>query len=275
MNASRQSPPADVAGIATTFGDLTGGTDGTDAGRPPLVFLHGLTFDRRIWAPVLREYRAIDPTRKILNLDLPGHGESPAAPAHDLEVVIPIVHRAIQAAGLGPPVIVGHSISAVIATVYAAQFPCRGVVNVDQSLKVAPFARFVQSLATQLRGPDFPGTWRLFEASFHTELLPADMRELVATTSQPRQDIVVSYWQDLLERDPADVAELARASLAELYAEKLPYVIVAGADPDPAYSDWLSRVLPLAQVVVWPGSGHFPHLAHPGRFAALLTATPP
>jgi pimeloyl-ACP methyl ester carboxylesterase len=32
----------------------------------------------------------------------------------------------------------------------------------------------------------------------------------------------------------------------------------------------MNRELPQSEVVVWPGGGHFPHLAQPGRFAALL-----
>ncbi len=32
-------------------------------------------------------------------------------------------------------------------------------------------------------------------------------------------------------------------------------------------------MLPHAELEVWPGSGHFPHLADPERFAAMLKAT--
>jgi pimeloyl-ACP methyl ester carboxylesterase len=46
--------------------------------RPPLVLLHGLTFGRSLGRPSLAELRRIDPRRRILTLDLPGHGTSPA-----------------------------------------------------------------------------------------------------------------------------------------------------------------------------------------------------
>jgi hypothetical protein len=36
--------------------------------------------------------------------------------------------------------------------------------------------------------------------------------------------------------------------------------------------DRLSHVLPQLAVRVWPGSGHFPRLASPGRFARCLAA---
>jgi pimeloyl-ACP methyl ester carboxylesterase len=52
----------------------------------------------------------------------------------------------------------------------------------------------------------------------------------------------------------------------------VPY-LVAGADLDPDYQKWLKKALPNATVIVWPGSGHFSHLAHPDRFTECLAAT--
>jgi pimeloyl-ACP methyl ester carboxylesterase len=108
--------------------------------RPPLVLLHGLTFDRSLWRPSLAELRRIDPGRRVLALDLPGHGASPAWPSYGIESVAHGVHRAAEEARLRSPVVVGHSIAAVIATVYAARYPTRGIINVDQPLQVARFA---------------------------------------------------------------------------------------------------------------------------------------
>jgi pimeloyl-ACP methyl ester carboxylesterase len=50
------------------------------------------------------------------------------------------VHWAAREAKLRSLVVVGHSIGAVIATVYAARYPACGVVNVDQWLQVEPVA---------------------------------------------------------------------------------------------------------------------------------------
>jgi 2-polyprenyl-6-methoxyphenol hydroxylase-like FAD-dependent oxidoreductase len=48
---------------------------------------------------------------------------------------------------------------------------------------------------------------------------------------------------------------------------------LAGHEVEPDYQAWLDRVLPQVAFMVWPGSGHFPHLAHPRRFAECLAAT--
>jgi pimeloyl-ACP methyl ester carboxylesterase len=53
----------------------------------------------------------------------------------------------------------------------------------------------------------------------------------------------------------------------------VPYRYIAGDEPPPGYRQWLGQQLPAATIEVWPGSGHFPHLAQPGRFAELLAAT--
>jgi pimeloyl-ACP methyl ester carboxylesterase len=157
--------------------------------------------------------------------------------------------------------------------VYAARYPARGVVNVDQWLQIEPVARLVQSQAGQTRGPGFPAIWEMFEASMHMELLPSAAQELLRSARYLRQDLITGYWRELLERPVAELAGDVAAMLAGLRAAKVPYLFIAGHDVEPEYQDWLNHALPRARVTVWPGSGHFPRLAHPRRFAECLTAT--
>jgi pimeloyl-ACP methyl ester carboxylesterase len=252
---------------------LAGADSGNLDRRPPLVLLHGLTFDRSLWNPVLAELDRVDPGRRVLALDLPGHGQSPRWPFYDLESVADGVHRAVEQAQLESPVVVGHSISAIIATLYAARHPSRGVVNVDQSLQVSPFARLVRSLADKLRGPAFPAVWEMFETSMQIERLPESAQTLVRSTSRPRQELVLGYWQQLLERPIDEIVDLAAAALTALRDARVPYLLVAGDPLEPDYQQWLSETLPQVEVDVWARSGHFPQLAHPERFAQRLAIT--
>ena len=258
---------------ARLFARLAGDLNGDPDDRAPLILLHGLTFDRAMWRPALAELATIDPGRRVLAVDLPGHGHSPAWPSYDAEGVAEAVHRAALAAKLPAPVLVGHSVAAMIATVYAARYPARGVVNVDQWLQIEPIARLVQSQAGQIRGPGFPAIWEMFEASMHMELLPSAAQELLRSARYLGQDLITGYWRELLERPVAELASDVAAMLAGLRAAKVPYLFIAGHDVEPEYQDWLNHALPRARVTVWPGSGHFPHLAHPRRFAECLTAT--
>jgi pimeloyl-ACP methyl ester carboxylesterase len=260
-------------GTVRTLAGLAADDFGDADGRPPLVLLHGLTFDRSMWAPALAALRKIDPGRRVMALDLPGHGESAGWSSYGVESVADGIHRAVDQAQLGSPVVVGHSIAAVIATVYAARYPTRGVVNVDQPLQVAGFAGMVRSLADQLRGPGFPAVWEMFAASMHMDLLPESAQNLLRSTCDPRQDLVLGYWREVLERPVDELVDLATAGLTAVRAAALPYLVVAGADLEPDYQQWLKEMVPQATVTVWPASGHFPHLAHPDRFAQCLAAT--
>ena len=257
----------------TDFGGLAGELSGWPDGRPPLVLLHGLTFDHTMWLPALAELRTTDPDRHVLALDLPGHGGSPAWPRYDLDSVAAAVHATVTAARLPEPVIVGHSMAAVIATVYAAGYPARGVVNVDQWLLVEEYAAAVKPLAGEIRGGGFAAAWRLFEDSMHADVLPEEARKLLRPVSSVRQDVVAGYWREAMDR-PADefAADLA-AAIAKVRANGTGYLFIAGHEVEPGYRDWLSQELPQAAVEVWPGSGHFPHLAYPARFAGCLAAT--
>ncbi len=257
----------------TTLAGLGAYDVGESDDRPPLILLHGLTFDHTMWLPTLAELDGIDHGRRALALDLPGHGASATSESYDIESVAEVVHRAVGEAGLDAPVIVGHSLAAIVASVYAARFPTCGVVNVDQSLQTAPFSRFLQSIAEQLRGPNFPAMWEQFLASMHIDLLPHAGQELVRSTSNPEQDLVLGYWRDVLERPMNELLEWTEERLAALRAAATHYVVVAGSEPEAEYREWLGQKLPQATVTVFPGSGHFPHLAHPDRFAKCLAET--
>ena len=260
------SEPRRLAGLAA---DDYGESDD----RRPLVLLHGLTFDRSMWRPALDELRRIDPGRRALALDLPDHGESAPLPSYAMEEVVDVVHQAVEEAQLESPVIVGHSVSGIIATIYATRHTTSGVVNVDQTLQTAQFGEFARSIEDKLRGPEFPAVWEMFLASMHIELLPPSAQELVRSTCDPRQDLVLGYWNEILKRPAAELAAATETGHAVLRAAGRPYLIVAGDEPEPDYRRWLNDTLPQATFIAWPGSGHFPHLAHPDLFAECLATT--
>jgi pimeloyl-ACP methyl ester carboxylesterase len=252
-----------------TFDDLAGTLTGPAGDRPPLVLLHGLTFDRRQWAPLLRELDAREPGRRVLTLDLPGHGESPRQPDYHMARVAGLVARAVSAAGLEAPVVVGHSIGAVIATEYAAVFPARGVVNLDQPLLPGPFGALVRGAEPALNGPEWRAFWDRLLDGMGIASLPAKMRALVAQTSAPRADLLLGYWDEIMRGTDAVIAAQRRDHLAAIAARGIGYRWVTSAQPPPAYAQWLCDALPAIEITVLPGS-HFPHLAHSGELAAML-----
>jgi pimeloyl-ACP methyl ester carboxylesterase len=262
------------SGKSRTFAGMAGDLLGRPGDRAPLVLLPGLTFDRRIWRPVLEHLHDLDPDRQILTLDLPGHGDSPPQSPHTIEHVVELVKCAVEEAGLSRPVLVGHSMGGGIASMYAARHPAGGVVNVDAIPVIAPFVRLIQSMIDAGTGAGVAVAWAVMEQSFRTDLLPAPMRLLVADNSRPSEDLILSYWQELLRGTPEQADDGISAGMAAVAARAVPYLLICGARPAPEVDERLETLMAsIATVEVWDGCGHFPHLAHPARFAHRLAAT--
>jgi pimeloyl-ACP methyl ester carboxylesterase len=255
------------------LGSLAVDIDGGGDAAPPLVLLHGLTFDRSMWRPIRERVSTVNPARQIVAFDLPGHGGSDPQVDYRVDAVAATVHQAVSEVGVAAPVVVGHSVSGLIATVYAARYATRGVVNVDQPLDVTAFAELVRSLEVRLHGPDFPALWGMFEASFHAELLPSEMQELVRSVTHVDRDVVLGYWRQIFELSTPALLALVDDALAEVRARHVRYTYVSGSAVDPSYATWLTHRLPNVEIIAWPDSSHFPQLAHPDAFADILRAT--
>jgi pimeloyl-ACP methyl ester carboxylesterase len=72
---------------------------------------------------------------------------------------------------------------------------------------------------------------------------------------------------------PDQASAMVGGVLAKVTAAKVPYLLILGTEPSPDTAAWIANAAPHAVVEVWAGSGHFPHLAHPARFAERLAAT--
>jgi pimeloyl-ACP methyl ester carboxylesterase/predicted metal-dependent enzyme (double-stranded beta helix superfamily)/glutathione S-transferase len=228
---------------------------------PAVVFIHGLTYGRRSWNPVV----ALLPDLRCVTVDLPGHGESSDAAGLETDDAVAAVRGVVEALGLERPVIVGHSAGAIIAVRYASRYEASAVVLVDQPLAVRRFAAMVQPMAAALRGPGFPRIWERFERSMGYRALSTAARSALLQTHRVRQEVVLGAWKLVLDRDPAGLeAEMD----GFLHGLGVPVWSVHGTEVGP-YAEWLKSRLD-AQVETWPGSGHFPHLADPDRFAARL-----
>lgn len=247
------------------LGPLVADVTGTEDGRPPVVLLHGLTFDRGMWGPVVDALAG----RRALAFDLPGHGDSPRRDSYHPAEVADVLHDAVTAAGVEAPVLVGHSIGAVLATVYAARHPARAVLDIDQPLLPGPFGDLLRSVEPVLRGPDHLTVWTGLLDGMGLEELSPPLRALLRST--PRQDLLLGYWAEVLETPPEELRRQRTDELAVLREQGTGYHHVSRSPLPPAYLGWLRAVLPSAGTTVLPGSGHFPHLARPQALVEILS----
>ncbi|MFJ2020840.1 alpha/beta fold hydrolase [Streptomyces nodosus] len=89
---------------------------------PPLVLLHALGEDATDWEVVVP---ALARSRRVYALDLRGHGRSDWPGEYSLELMQTDVLRFLDALGLGPVDLIGHSMGGIVAYLLAENCPQR------------------------------------------------------------------------------------------------------------------------------------------------------
>ena len=248
--------------MATATDRQTGLAYDIDGSGTPVVFLHGLTFDRRTWRPVTDR---LDGSVTSIAIDLPAHGDSGGKPTLP-ENVTEQIHRLVKSLGAERPVVVGHSMGAAIAGLYASAYPARGIVMVDQAMEVLPFAQMLHQIAPMLRGPAFDQVWPTIENSLGLDRIPEPTRTLVLDSHKVKQDVVLGYWDQVLTTDPAELQAWIDAKAA---GNQIPCLAVFGRTATAGERERFDH-LPDVQIEEWAGDGHFVHLVDPERFATRL-----
>ena len=266
--------------MATTSG-TTQTTDGTtiafddhaataDAGHgaSPVILVHGITESAVTWDPLIP---LLTSQRRVVALDLRGHGRSGTADRYDLEAMAGDVVAVASHLELERPHLVGHSLGGAVVSAVGAVLAVSTVVNVDQSLQLDAFKEQLMAFEAQLRDPEaFPAVVRaLFEMLAGEKISPVEM-ERINAARQPSQDVVLGVWQMILTSAAEEIAAVVDTSLAGYSGMDVAYLALFGIDPGDGYGDWLADRIDGAVTEVWPDHGHYPHLVEPERFVARL-----
>lgn len=244
-----------VAGLRLAY-------DAAGAGDPPMIFVHGWCCDRSYFAPQFEHFAS---GHAVVAMDLRGHGDSgrPAARhgSYEVDVMADDVLSVAGAAGCDRPVLVGHSLGALIGLACAARAGAiRALVMVDPApITNEKAKRFFQESVAAVAADD-SGSWRatFVEGMF----LPTDAARRAAIIEQ------------MTRTSPAISAEVMRVmgefdGAGALAQATVPVLSIGSAVPSNASAD-LRRLCPAITVGQTVGSGHFNQLEVPDQVNAMI-----
>jgi pimeloyl-ACP methyl ester carboxylesterase len=261
---------------------------------PPLVLLHGVSLSAAAWAPM---FNAL-PGRRLLAVDLPGHGLSdPVAyrRGHVRQHTRALLDDIFDALGLDEAPVVGHSLGGMLALWYAAAGAERisRLVAMGEPAVALPGVRVRMPLSlltvrglglAVLRSPSSRPVYRrlLAQGLGHAEVAAAPdslIDALRLSARRPESARTVTSLMHAIDhfRRPRTESVLTTAELAAIdtptmfiWGTDAPYLSAERARPS------IDRI-PMATLHEVPG-GHGPWLVDTERSAQLidthLTSTP-
>ena len=224
----------------------------------PLLALHGHFGRGRTWA---RLAERLAPGWRVVAPDQRGHGRSSAADDYGREGYVADAARVIEALGLAPAVVLGHSLGGVNAYQLAARHPqlVRAVI--------------VEDAPAQL--PERPDLdlWDGRPFGSLAELLAAVPERALWESAVEDDD----GWR--FRFDPADINRSRRQIAGDFWADWLagehPVLLLHGLESDTlptAQAREMARRRPHTRLVEFPGAGHAVHDDDPEGFALAVAS---
>ena len=244
---------------------VTGRVDG-----PPMVFAHGFGCDKGMWRLVAP---AFEPTHRVVLFDHVGAGGSDTA-AYDpvrhgrLEGYASDVVEVVEALDLPPVVFVGHSVSAMVGALAAAERP----ELFDRLVLVGPSPRYVDD-------GDYRGGFSQEEvdellATMDGNYLGWSQHIAPVIMGVPeRPELGEELASSFCRSDPAIARRFARTTFLSDNRGDLPRVMTPAlvlqsredAIAPLEVGQYVAGALPRADLVVLDATGHCPNLSAPDQ----------
>ena len=220
-----------------------------EAAGPSIVLVHGSGVNARYWIEQLRGLRAA----RVLAIDLPGHGESDPTATNSIEHHADMTAGFIDALGVAPAIVVGHSLGGAVALALAARRPSavEGLVLLSACARLPSAGLSAQWLLPFLPGPVRKALFfmtaqgLLFSASASGRAVSLGMQELRAC----RPETIAS---DVAMSRSMDLTAMAKAL-------RVPALVLCGSRDQiapPAASIELNTLIAGSRLRIVQGAGH-------------------
>jgi len=214
-------------------------------GRKALFFIHGSGCDHHLWDG---QYGPLGEEFNVAGIDLPGHGASDGAGEESVDAYVAWVRKALNAAGLKRPVLVGHSLGAAISLTFALRYgeELLAIVPVGGGATMPVNPQILEGIMTDRR------TTIVFIAKF-------------SFARENRSKFEEEMTEALMKVDPAlvrgDFLACSRLDLtAQLERIAVPALFVCGEEDKmtpPEFSRFMAGRISGAELRLVPGAGHF------------------
>jgi len=246
----------------------TGAIAWREAGQgPPVLLIHGVGLNADAWEP---QILALSTRRRVIAADMPGHGQSDLPPeGAGLNAYVTAMADLIDALGLSPVPVVGHSMGALIALGLALDHPSMiaALVALNAVYCRDPVARSaVEIRAAQLSGGVFEVAGPI------ARWYPDDPDGALARRTADWLHAVDPKGYAAAYRVFATSDHAHEGRLGELVCRALFLTGVSDPNSTPAMSARMAREAPYGRTVALPGARHMMHLTHAAEISNTIAA---
>jgi pimeloyl-ACP methyl ester carboxylesterase len=234
-----------------------------DSGRAragaPVVLVHGVGGHARQWPP---EVLDVGP-RRVIAVDLPGHGSSASAAERSVGGYARAVVDLLDSLDIPAAIVAGHSMGGAIALTLGLDAPGR-----------------IAGLVLVATGARLRCTPVLLEDTARPELLPRTARAMAESSfgRNASEAIKETFTREMAATPPgllhAGFSACDAFDVMDRLGEiRAPALVVCGDDDrltPPKYSQKLATSIPAARLVVVPGAGHMVMVEEPALVARAM-----